>query len=77
MYRLNKILEEDINDMITTDTIIDDNIDDEIIATVESQPDASEKKSLFEPKNADEVEESGFIYDPFGNFENIDLDKIF
>lgn len=66
MYRLNKLLEEDLINMITTDEVIDDSNVDDMIETIESQPDPSEKESLFEPKTEEDVddglEESGIIY---------------
>lgn len=69
MYRLNKLLEEDLVNMITTDEVIDDSNVDDMIETIESQPDPSEKESLFEPKTEEDVddglEESGIIYTSF------------
>ncbi len=79
MYRLNKILESDIDDMVMTDLCIDDTIVDDIIDSVESQPEEPEKESLFKPKtDEDNIEESGFLYGSFDeNYDNVDFNKIF
>ena len=78
MYRLNKLLEQDVDDMVTTDAIIDDVEIDDMIETVEDQPNPVEKESLFKEKEKEEVEESGFLYDNFGKEDpKVDYSPIF
>jgi hypothetical protein len=78
MYRLNKLLEQDVDDMVTTDAIIDDVEIDDMIETVEDQPNPAEKESLFKEKEKEEVEESGFLYDNFGKEDpKVDYSPIF
>ena len=78
MYRLNKLLEQDVIDMVTTESVIDDIEIDDMIETVEAQPNPAEKESLFKKKEKEEVEESGFLYDNFGKEDPaVDYSPIF
>ena len=78
MYRLNKLLEQDVVDMVTTESVIDDVEIDDMIETVEAQPNPTEKESLFKEKEKEEVEESGFLYDNFGKEDpTVDYSPIF
>ena len=78
MYRLNKLLEQDVIDMVTTESVIDDIEIDDMIETVEAQPNPAEKESLFKEKEKEEVEESGFLYDNFGKEDTtVDYSPIF
>jgi hypothetical protein len=78
MYRLNKLLEQDVIDMVTTESVIDDVEIDDMIETVEAQPNPTEKESLFKEKEKEEVEESGFLYDNFGKEDpTVDYSPIF
>ena len=78
MYRLNKLLEQDVIDMVTTESVIDDIEIDDMIETVEAQPNPTEKESLFKEKEKEEVEESGFLYDKFGKEDSsVDYSPIF
>ena len=78
MYRLNKLLEQDVIDMVTTESVIDDIEIDDMIETVEAQPNPTEKESLFKEKEKEEVEESGFLYDNFGKEDPaVDYSPIF
>jgi hypothetical protein len=78
MYRLNKLLEQDVIDMVTTESVIDDIEIDDMIETVEAQPNPTEKESLFKEKEKEEVEESGFLYDNFGKEDpTVDYSPIF
>lgn len=78
MYRLNQLLEQDIVDMVTTESVIDDVEIDDMIETIEAQPNIAEKESLFKEKDKEEVEESGFLYDNFGKEDpKVDYSPIF
>jgi len=78
MYRLNKLLEQDVINMVTTESVIDDIEIDDMIETVEAQPNPAEKESLFKEKEKEEVEESGFLYDNFGKEDpTVDYSPIF
>ena len=78
MYRLNKLLEQDLVDMVTTESVIDDVEIDDMIETIEAQPNVAEKESLFKEKDKEEVEESGFLYDNFGKEDpKVDYSPIF
>lgn len=78
MYRLNKLLEQDVIDMVTTESVIDDIEIDDMIETVEAQPNPADKESLFKEKDKEEVEESGFLYDNFGKEDpTVDYSPIF
>ena len=78
MYRLNKLLEQDVIDMVTTESVIDDIEIDDMIETVEAQSNPTEKESLFKEKEKEEVEESGFLYDNFGKEDpTVDYSPIF
>ena len=78
MYRLNKLLEQDVIDMVTTESVIDDIEIDDMIETVETQPNPAEKESLFKEKEKEEEEESGFLYDNFGKEDpTVDYSPIF
>lgn len=78
MYRLNKLLEQDVVDMVTTESVIDDVEIDDMIETVEAQPNPADKESLFKEKDKEEVEESGFLYDNFGKEDpTVDYSPIF
>ena len=51
---------------------------DDMIETVEDQPNPAEKESLFKEKEKEEVEESGFLYDNFGKEDpKVDYSPIF
>ena len=78
MYRLNQLLEQDVVDMVTTESVIDDVEIDDMIETVEAQPNPADKESLFKEKDKEEVEESGFLYDNFGKEDpKVDYSPIF
>lgn len=78
MYRLNQLLEQDIVDMVITESVIDDVEIDDMIETIEAQPNIAEKESLFKEKDKEEVEESGFLYDNFGKEDpKVDYSPIF